>query len=90
MPHKSYRQESKSDWGVSVSDNYKMNDEQLKLGALLRIADATELMAKNYLRLQADNEMLRRWHENEKAQVAKLQRQVNAYKGIVKKLKAKK
>ena len=44
---KSYRKESEKDYGTY--DNDELSREQIKLGALLRIADATELMAKNYV-----------------------------------------
>ena len=56
---------------------------------MLRMADAMELMAKNHAQLVADKEMYKRWYEQEQKRVAKLQRQVNAYKGVVKKLKNK-
>lgn len=50
MPFKSYRDESRANWG-SITDK-DVSTEQIKLGALLRIADATENMAKNFLALQ--------------------------------------
>lgn len=90
MPHKSYRQESKADWGVNTSENYIMNDEQLKLGALLRIADATELMAKNYQQLQDDVLFYKRKLAEVRAREDRMLRRISAYKGIIRKLKAKK
>ena len=45
MTHKSYRQESRKDWGTSQEFNLKA--QQIQLGALLRIADATEKMCRD-------------------------------------------
>lgn len=89
MPHKSFRQESRSDYGVTASENYNLTNEQLQLGALLRIADASEKMATNYTDLQNRMDWYKRQYENAVRRSEKLQRQVNAYKGIVKKLKKK-
>lgn len=89
MPHKSFRIESKSDYGVTVSENYQLNNEQLQTGALLRIADATEKMAQNYVQLHNELKWANEKNQRNKASIEKLQRQVNAYKGIVKKLKGK-
>ena len=84
---KSYREESKTNWGITVDESTKPDRDQLHLGCMLRIADATEAMAKNHVQLQnelkwANERNLRLVERNEK-----LQRQVNAYKGIVKRLK---
>ena len=46
MPWKSYRAESRKDYGCEMEDGATL--EQTNTGALLRIADATELMAKNW------------------------------------------
>lgn len=86
---KSYREESRTNWGVTVSEATKPDRDQLQLGCLLRIADATELMAKNFIQLQNDRDMYKRWYDQEVAKNARLRRQVSAYVGIVKKLKQK-
>ena len=46
MSFKDYRKESRANWGTSQSEN--LTPEQIRLGALLRIADAIETMAKSY------------------------------------------
>jgi hypothetical protein len=86
---KSYRKESKIDWGTDKPINESLNNEQLKLGAILRIADATEVMAKRHTELIADRDLYKRWWEDERKKTERLQRQVNAYRGLVKKMKAK-
>lgn len=86
MAFKSYREESKTNWGTN-DQPAGLTIEQIQTGCLLRIADASELMARNYLQLQSDLNMYKRWHKEEVDKNSKLQRQVNAYRGIVKKLK---
>jgi len=61
--------------------------EAIGAGSLQRIADATELMAKNYLQLQTDRELYKRWYNESKAQKEKLYRQISALKGVITKLK---
>ena len=86
---KSYRKESNTDWGAFFEDGETPNREQLGLGCLLRIADATELMAKNYTLLQDAKDQYQRWYNNERAENAKLTKQISAYKGVITKLKKK-
>lgn len=66
-----------------------LNTDDIRTGCLQRIADASELMAKNYLELQSNRDMYKRWYDQESARNAKLQRQVNAYRGIFNKKKKK-
>ena len=87
MPLKSYRKESKIDWGLNASENYKMNNVELKLGAMLRIADATEVMAQNHIKLQADRDMYKRWYEDENRRRQKLERSNAALRGVINKMK---
>lgn len=89
MIFKSYREESRTNWGVTVTENTKPDREQLMLGCMLRIADATEAMAKNYTQLQNELKWANEKNGRNQTRIEKLQRQVNAYKGIVKKLKGK-
>lgn len=54
MTVKSYRTESKDDWGTTSEGPLTL--EQINTGALLRIADAVEVMAKRYVDLIMDKE----------------------------------
>lgn len=48
MPFKKFKEASRNDsWGVTLSDNDNLTIDQIQLGAILRIADASEAMAKN-------------------------------------------
>jgi hypothetical protein len=52
MKEKFYKEESRKNWYVNTSE--ALTREQLQLGAILRIADACEAMAKNHERLLSD------------------------------------
>lgn len=59
---KSFRKLSRAEWGlIPEADVKEASLEQIKLGALQRIADATEAMAKNFLQLQADLDYCRKY-----------------------------
>jgi hypothetical protein len=85
MAHKSYREESKKDWGTGNQDALSL--EQIQLGALLRIADATEAMAKNYIRMQDDLEYYKKHYREQKIEIAHLSRSNRALKGHFRRLK---
>ena len=62
MTHRSYRDESRSNWGCT---DRAPDASELKLGALMRIADATEVMAREYNRLIEQRDMYERlWRES--------------------------
>lgn len=90
MAYKSYRQESKKDYGVSgVSEFANLNIDQLQIGALLRIADASEKMAVNIIDLQ---NKLKRTEESlawSRKRVAYLEKANAALRGHIKRLKRK-
>lgn len=62
--------------------NYRSADttEHINAGSLQRIADATEIMAKNYLQLQADRERYERFYKDERVKNGHLERSIRAYK----------
>ena len=81
---KSYRKESRTDWGTSDD---KVTLEQINTGAILRIADATEAMAKNHVQLQAERDRLQQWYDQERERAAKLERSNAALRGQITRLK---
>lgn len=86
MSFKPYREESRANWGVTTDGNPTI--EQINCGAILRIADAAELMAKNHAQLVADRDRFERWHLQGNAALETERRRNAALRGIVKKLKA--
>jgi hypothetical protein len=86
---KSYRKGSLIDWGAVLNDNEKLTTEQITMGAMLRIADATELMAKNYTELQSNLEMYKRRYNQEREKNYALRRRIDALRGHMTRLKNK-
>lgn len=60
MSFKSYKEESRNNWGRDLEEGRSLTIEQINCGAVLRIADATEAMARRYTALLDENERLKR------------------------------
>lgn len=80
MTFKHYRAESRRDYGVEVAESVGMTGEGLRLGAILRIADALEKIAQPYARMLGENERMRREIDDGSAQREHLRRRLNAQK----------
>jgi len=61
--------------------------EETNCGSLERIADACELMAKNYLELQQRAEQYKQWFYYERERRSSLERRLSRAKGEITKLK---
>lgn len=79
-----YREGSRWSWGAKSNS---LTLEQINIGALLRIAGATELMAKRYTDLLADRDYLALRRKELNAEVSHLKRQNAALRGHMKRLK---
>lgn len=80
----SLRARSKRDY---TSDNGTLED--LRTGAILRIADASELMAKNYSELQFYLDYYKAGYKNRGQAIKSLRLSNAALKGVITKLKKK-
>lgn len=76
------KQLSKQNW-----DYPQETTEAIQVGCLQRIADATEKMAGNYVKMETDLAMYKRWYYEKMETVAKLHRKISAYQGVITKLK---
>ena len=85
MPFKSYRKESRTDWGAETDQN--ISREQIELGALLRIADATELMCKDREKLERDYKYMRESRGAYRAALEVERRRSAALRGVITKMK---
>jgi len=81
---KSFREESHKNFGV---DGTGLNDKQIQLGALLRIADAAEKMALRHTELITQRDNFERWYKSEAAARRLLERRLAAAKGQLTKMK---
>jgi hypothetical protein len=84
------REASKGNFNTNftgANPNGGVTFQEIQAGCIQRIADAIELTAKNYLRLQSDLEYYKRRSEELQARNKILERRIAAQKGLVTKLK---
>lgn len=84
---KSYRKESRCDYGRTIPDGTFLTDEQLKLGATLRIADAVEKIAEPYVKLLAQTVRDQERMKNQDEVINRLVRSNSALRGVIKRMK---
>jgi hypothetical protein len=75
-----FRELSKKNW-LPKDKERSPTDEELKTGCLQRIADAAELMATNFLKLQSDNEYYKKRVQTLHEELESTKRSAAAYKG---------
>ena len=85
MSFKSYKEESKGNYGTWQEK--PLNLEQLNTGAILRIADATEKMASNYVKMEKDLAWYKERSANKEIEIEKLRRSNAALRGVIKRMK---
>ena len=85
---KDFKTLSKQNWTLA-EDKDKPNLDQINTGCLQRIAEATEAMAQNYLRLQSDVEYLSRRNKLLISENDHLKRSAATYRGKYNSLKKK-
>lgn len=85
MSFKNYREESRNAWGTHEEVTLK----NIKVGAILRIADATEKMANNYVRMENDLKVYKNKYEERTKDIEHLHRVIAALRGHLKRAKKK-
>ena len=85
MSFKNYREESQKIWGSS--EGAQLNIEQINCGAILRIADATEKMASNYIALENDYKWMKSSKESWRREAERLRKSNAALRGHLNRLK---
>lgn len=90
MTHRSYREESRKNYGrTNLADGVGMDDSGLRLGAILRIADATEKMAQRHTELIAERDRFYHYWLEAQESSARQSKRISALKGQITKLKKK-
>jgi hypothetical protein len=87
---KEYKEESLGNWGASIDQSQQIGFEQIKLGAILRIADSLENIEKPFKKLLDDADRYERYYRNEVAANKKLSKRIAAYQGIINRMKKQK
>jgi hypothetical protein len=89
--NKNYRELSKHDFVPSIADR-----DDIQIGCLQRIADASEVMAQNYgliikakTQAESDRDKYLKWWREEQAKVNQRDRQISALKGVITRMKNK-
>jgi hypothetical protein len=81
------REESRKNYGSNREENVGLISTEVQVGAILRIADATEKMAENHSDLIRDRDYYeRRWMESQKV-CERLRHQIAGLKGYIKRMK---
>lgn len=83
---KSYKTHSKTNYG---NDKEKATLEQINTGSLQRIADAAELMATNFLKLQSDLEYYKNKTKSLENELKTERKRTATYKGQATRIKKK-
>ena len=85
---KYFKAESRSEW-FRDTDNV-LSDDDIKLGAILRIADAVEVMAKRYNDLISDRDHWKNKSSRNQKELDTERRRSAALRGLLKRLKGNK
>jgi hypothetical protein len=80
----SLKEESRRDWN-SLSEN--PDREELKMGALFRIADAVEAMSQNHVELTRQRDLYHKLMQEEREETARLGRVISSLRGVITKMK---
>jgi len=84
---KTWKTESRIDWGQDLEENEFPGRDAIRMGALLRIADATELMAKNHQALINERDQYQKWYHEAREMRDRAYRQVQSLRGVITRLK---
>ena len=87
LTFKSYRDESRKNYGMKVDEDTSASCDALQTGALLRIADAIETLAKSREQLEIERDRYKRWYARECDKSAHLSARIVGLKGYINRLK---
>lgn len=85
---KSFKDHSRIDWH-NITRQKSPSMEDIQIGAIQRIADATEKMAANYIAIQEDRDRYKRWYNEQNDRIIGLSRRISALQGVITRLKKK-
>ena len=89
MAFKTHREESRQNYAVEIQDGRRMNDEQLMLGAVLRIADAMEKSVEDRREVDRRLKLYIEWNAEKSDEIESLRRKISANEGVKTKMRAK-
>jgi hypothetical protein len=81
---------SKVEWHTTLDNaGAYPGDTNIQLGCLMRIADASEKMATNFIFLQNERDTYKRWYDNAQGEIKALTKSNAALRGHIKRIKGK-
>jgi predicted Rossmann fold nucleotide-binding protein DprA/Smf involved in DNA uptake len=83
----SWKEASRKNWMSQLEKEDDIPTDQIQAGAIMRIADAVEVMAKNYNELIRERGNFERWYKEERERKNKLNRSNSAFRGHITRLK---
>ncbi len=87
MPKINLRQASKVDWATADQKGEYPGDTNIQLGCLMRIADATEKMAKKYTDMEANLEWYKKKYAEHRQELDRMAKRIAGYQGYINRLK---
>lgn len=82
-----HRKNSRNSWGRDVDGESNSSIADIKLGCILRIADATEAMATTHVALQRERDYLSNRVKQQNATIERLSRSNAALRGTITRMK---
>ena len=89
MAHKSWKEQSRLDYWSETPEGEGLHRETVQTGAIMRIADAVELMAKNHAQLIEERDRYKRWYEEARGRALQYRHSIAGFRGAINRLKAK-
>ena len=89
MSNRDFKEETRRTYFKILADDISFQNDDLKVGCLMRIADATEAMASRHTELIAQRDKFERWYNDERKRRWHLERSNAALRGHIKRLKNK-
>jgi len=87
---KKWRDSSRADWGSNIDPEIEnLSLEHVRTGALLRIADAIEVVAKDRVQMEKDLKFYKDAYHESRDEVESLNRSISTYKSHITRLKNK-
>lgn len=92
MPHISFKDQSKKNWGFNndgIMPKREITNEEIQIGCMQRVADASEKMASNYTNMQDNLAWYKNRYEERGDAIRFMEKRIAALKGAITKLKNK-
>jgi hypothetical protein len=87
MVWKSFKEDSKIEWGFDYKKGETISNAHLNIGCLQRIANATEKISERYSDLIDDRDKYLRWYNEEKKVSERLANQIRGLRGTITRMK---